>query len=97
MFLIIDSSLFLTNLNMPLVVICPKINSENINTCGGFSFSFNPDVFLRVPFKLKFTYFEDRFSPFPKKGFFRSDGKYQCLQLYTLEVIGSVNHHLCTC
>ena len=84
MFLIIDSSLFLTNLNMPLVVICPKINSENINTCGGFSFSFNPDVFLRVPFKLKFTYFEDRFSPFPKKGPFRSKGKILMAAIYIL-------------
>ena len=58
----------------------------NIYTCVGFSLWFNPCIFLRVVFKQKFTYLEDKLSSFPQKGFFISEGKFLWLQLYLLKL-----------
>ena len=52
-------------------------------------------IFLKVPFKQNITYLEDKLSPFPQKGHFRSKGISWCLLLHTSDVIGGTIDVLC--
>ena len=53
-----------------------EVHDKSVKPCGGLSFCFNPNIYLRVLFKQKFTYFEVKVSSFSLKDFSKSEVKH---------------------